>query len=163
MAEKPEPEVIELALPARPEYVGIVRLTLSGIANRLGFTYDEIEDIKLAAGEACTNAVQHAYSESGGEGRLKVSCRLYPDRIVIDVADEGKGFPFSSVKETLGPLDPGLDIEDVAEGGLGLYLIHSLMDEVTVSTGAGVVVSMTKYRRRDEVASDDRACPQTDM
>ncbi|HEX6923454.1 MAG TPA: ATP-binding protein, partial [Bacillales bacterium] len=51
----------EMTVPAQPEYVGVVRLTASGVANRAGFTYDEIEDIKVAVSEACTNAVNHAY------------------------------------------------------------------------------------------------------
>ena len=54
-------DYIEMKIPAKPEYVGVIRLTLSGIASRMGFTYDLIEDLKIAASEAITNAVQHAY------------------------------------------------------------------------------------------------------
>jgi serine/threonine-protein kinase RsbW len=160
MAEKSGADVIELRLPARVEYIGIARLTVSGIANRLGLSFDEIEDLKLAVGEACTNAVQHAYG--GEDGTLRISCKLHPDRIVIEVADQGTGFSHESLKKTLGPINHSLTIEDVTEGGLGLYLIHSLMDEVEIHVEAGVVVSMTKYLRRDEVAGDDRTCPQTE-
>lgn len=56
-------DYIEMKVPAQPEYVGIIRLTLSGVASRMGYTYDEIEDLKIAVSEACTNAVQHAYKE----------------------------------------------------------------------------------------------------
>ncbi|MCG4775201.1 ATP-binding protein, partial [Lawsonibacter sp. DFI.5.51] len=52
-----------MTFPAKPEYVGVVRLVVSGIANRMGYTYDEIEDIKIAVSEACGNAVQHAYDD----------------------------------------------------------------------------------------------------
>jgi serine/threonine-protein kinase RsbW len=160
MVDISDADVIELTLPARVEYIGIARLTVSGIAHRLGLSYDEMEDLKLAVGEACTNAVQHAYDDA--EGKLRISCRLHPDRIVIEVADQGKGFSYASMKEKIGPIDTSLDLEDVSEGGLGLYLIHSLMDEVEVHVEAGVVISMTKYLRRDEVASDDRTSPQTE-
>ncbi len=160
MVDKSEADLIELTLPARVEYIGIARLTVSGIANRAGLSYEEIEDLKLAVGEACTNAVQHAYG--GEDGQLRISCRLYPDRITIEVADQGKGFSYATLKEKLGPLDASMDIDDVAEGGLGLYLIHTLMDEVEVYGETGVVVSMTKYLRRDEVAGYDRTCPQTE-
>lgn len=54
-------DLIEMKIPAKPEYVGIIRLTLSGVASRMGYVYEEIEDLKIAVSEACTNAVQHAY------------------------------------------------------------------------------------------------------
>jgi len=50
-------DYIEMKIPAKPDYVGVIRLTLSGIASRMGFTYEEIEDIKIAISEATTNAV----------------------------------------------------------------------------------------------------------
>ncbi len=157
MAQRPEADVIRLTLPARAGYVGIVRLTVSGIANRMGFAYEEIEDIKLAVAEACTNAVNHAYDRSAEEMELSVTCRVFPDRLVIEVADQGKGFWFDGQPADLRPIHPDADLDDVAEGGLGLFLIHALMDEVDVQVGEGVTVSMTKYVRGDGVACDDRA------
>jgi len=41
-------DYIEIKVPAKPDYIGVIRLTLSGIANRIGYTYEEIEDIKIA-------------------------------------------------------------------------------------------------------------------
>lgn len=40
-------DLIEMKIPAKPEYVGIIRLTLSGVASRMGYAYEEIEDLKL--------------------------------------------------------------------------------------------------------------------
>lgn len=57
-------DYIEVKIPAKPEFVGVIRLTLSGIASRMGFAYEEIEDLKIATSEACTNAVQHAYKQN---------------------------------------------------------------------------------------------------
>ena len=54
-------DYIEIRVPAKAQYIGIARLTISGLASRLGFNYDEIEDLKIATSEAVTNAVQHAY------------------------------------------------------------------------------------------------------
>ena len=90
MAQKrSEADVISLQLPSLPEYLGVARLTVSGVANRLGFTYDEIEDIKLAVGEACSNAVKHAYRLEEEPGLISLSFSIYPDRLVIVVTDEG--------------------------------------------------------------------------
>lgn len=161
MGQKPEAEVIELTLPARSEYVSIARLTVSGVANRMGFGYEEIEDIKLAVAEACTNVVEHAYGEQGWEP-FRILCRLYSDRLVIEVIDRGKGFGFDEKRDELKPIRADIDIDEVVEGGLGLYLIHSVMDEVRVTTEDGVKVAMTKYLRQDEVSSDDRSITKTE-
>ncbi|MEJ8548213.1 anti-sigma B factor RsbW [Brevibacillus borstelensis] len=162
MGQKPEADVITLTLPARVEYVSIARLTVSGIANRMGFAYEDIEDIKLAVAEACTNAVEHAYDSPQGNDQLRVSCWLLPDRLVVEVQDKGKGLALEKGRETLAPIRPDVDIDEVKEGGLGLYLIHSVMDEVQVSSYDGVAVTMTKYLRRDEVSYDDRAISETE-
>lgn len=152
---RPEADIIELKLPNRAEYLGIARLTVSGVAHRMGFSYDEIEDIKLAVGEACANAMEHAYAEEGKEGELFIVCRVHPDRLVIDVEDHGTGFTVEPVSQQV-PYHEGMDIDELEEGGLGLYLIHALMDEVVIRTDVGVSVSMTKYRRRDGVEGVDR-------
>ena len=49
-------ETIKMELTTNPDFVSIIRLTLSGIANKIGFSLDDIEDIKVAVSEACTNA-----------------------------------------------------------------------------------------------------------
>ena len=56
-------DYIEMKIPAKPDYLSVIRLTLSGIASRMGYTFEVIEDLKIAVSEACTNAIQHAYSE----------------------------------------------------------------------------------------------------
>ncbi|MGC5328698.1 anti-sigma B factor RsbW [Brevibacillus sp. SYSU BS000544] len=151
-------KVIELTLPAEVEFVGVARLMISGVANRLGFSYDEIEDLKLAVAEACTNSVRHAYEDSVG-GTLRIECIMLPDRLTIKVIDTGNSFDASQAK--LAPLDTSKDIEELNEGGLGLYLIHTLMDEVEINTENGVVVVMTKYVQRDEVDFHDDEFTQT--
>lgn len=144
-------DVIELTFPARAEYVGVARLTVSGIANRVGLAYDDIEDVKLAVAEACTNAVEHAY-HTDETGSIHMCCSIMEDRLVIEVSDQGKSFPVEALSGKLQPIDPSMAIEDLTEGGLGLYLIHTLMDEVQISGKNGFVISMTKYLRQDGVA-----------
>lgn len=140
-----------MKIPAKPEFVGVVRLTISGVANRLGFSYDDIEDIKIAVAEACTNVVDHAYSDGG---TIAVSFHLFNDRIEIVVADQGKSFDLSGLRERLGPLDANQPIGALKEGGLGLFLINALMDKVQYYDESGVVLIMTKFLHRDEVDQD---------
>ncbi|WYP27150.1 anti-sigma B factor RsbW [Alkalihalobacillus sp. FSL W8-0930] len=139
---------IEMSIPAKAEYVGVVRLTISGIANRLGFSYDDIEDMKIAVAEACTNAVSHAYEDGGN---VKIACDLYEDRIEIIIADEGQSFDSKELQGKLGPVDSKQPIGDMKEGGLGLFLISTLMDKVQIHDEAGVVLMMTKFLRKNEV------------
>lgn len=142
-------DFLEMKVPAKPEYVGVIRLTISGIANRLGYTYDDIEDIKIAVAEACTNVVNHAYQEEVGQ--MTISFGIHDDRLEIMVADRGKSFSIEEVKGTLGPISTSKPISDLKEGGLGLFLIDTLMDKVEISNSTGVVIIMTKFLQRGEV------------
>jgi serine/threonine-protein kinase RsbW len=143
-------DYVEIRVPAKPQYVGVVRLTISGLASRIGFTYDDIEDLKIASSEAITNAVQHAYS-GVDEGEVVVGCALYPDKIEIMVADHGKSFNFEETKAKVGPYNEHQEVQFLREGGLGLYLIETLMDEVKVHHQDGVTVFMTKYVGEEQV------------
>lgn len=143
-------DYVDLVIPAKPEYVGIVRLTTSGVANRMGYSYDDIEDIKIAVSEACTNAVNHAY-KGREDGKVSIKISSFSDRLEIMVVDQGKSFDYENTVKKLKPLNADVDLEHVNEGGLGLFLIDTLMDKVTVNNDSGVVVMMTKFLNRDEV------------
>jgi serine/threonine-protein kinase RsbW len=137
-------EYIEMKLPAKPDNIGIIRLTLSGIASSMGFTYEEVEDLKIAVSEACTNSVQHAYEKDEG-GEVIVGFGIYADKLELMVADCGKSFNFNQVKAELGPYTASSTVEQLSEGGLGLFLMETLMDEVRVMNHSGVTVFMVKY------------------
>lgn len=143
-------DVVELTIPAKAEYVGIVRLATSGVANRMGYSYDDIEDIKVAVSEACTNAVNHAYQD-GEEGQVQIKLLSYNNRLEIMVIDHGKSFDVDKIIGEMKPLNASMTLEQMNEGGLGLYLIETLMDQVTVNNDSGVVVFMTKFLNGDEV------------
>ncbi|PRS26386.1 anti-sigma B factor RsbW [Bacillus sp. RJGP41] len=146
-------DYIEMKIPAKPEFIGVIRLTLSGIGSRMGFAYEEIEDLKIATSEACTNAVQHAYKDSD-KGEVKVSFGLYPDRLEVMVSDSGKSCNFEEVRQGLGPYENGQKVELLREGGLGLYLIETLMDDVKIHQHDGVTVFMTKFLEGEQVEMD---------
>ena len=139
-------DLIEVRIPSKSEYVSVVRLTASGIANRLGFSYEDIEDIKMAVGEACVNCVQHAYPKRSDKDKIIVKFILTMSYLEIIVSDFGKGISQKIVEKYL-------DIEEKnkkGEQGLGIFLMKSLMDEVNYNTEVtkGTEIRMKKYISR---------------
>lgn len=143
-------DYIEMRVPAKPQYVSVIRLMISGLAVRVGFSYDEIEDLKIATSEAVTNVVHHAYKETD-EGEVVVGCALFEDKIEIMVSDYGVSFNFEEIKSKVGPYHEGDNVELLREGGLGIYLMETLMDEVKMNNEGGVTVFMTKYVTKEQV------------
>lgn len=146
-------DYIEVKMPAKPEYVGVIRLTLSGIAGRMGYSYEEIEDLKIAVSEACTNSAQHAYKEHGS-GETIVGFGIYDNKLEIMISDNGKSFNFEETRNKLGPYSATSSADQLVEGGLGLFLMETLMDEVHVFDQTGVTVFMVKYLSGERVGHD---------
>ena len=148
-------DYIEMKLPASAEYVSLIRLTLSGVFTRAGASYDDIEDSKIAVSEAVTNAVKHAYKHSEQNGMINICFELFDDKIKIIISDQGESFDYESTKSKLGPYQENENIDFLREGGLGLFLIESLMDEVKVSKESGVTISMIEYIKKEQVPNND--------
>ena len=81
---------VRLTIPAKPEYITLVRLALSGLSRLRPLSEETLGDLKLAVTEACSNSVRHGYG--GGEGTVEILYELQPDRFVVEVADDGPGF-----------------------------------------------------------------------
>jgi serine/threonine-protein kinase RsbW len=116
---------VRLTIPAKAEYITLGRLALTGLARMRDLPSDTLGDLKLALTEACSNSVRHAYP--GGEGVVEISYELHADRLVVEVADNGKGFD---------PEETGGESEELTEGGLGIAIIRALADEFEVGGGA---------------------------
>src|SRR5260370_5419565 len=113
---------MRLLVPAKREYVALCRLALTGLSQVRAIGDDTIADLKLALTEAVGNSVRHAYGPHGA-GHVDVTYELTPDRLGIEVADDGEGF---DPDET-----PSFDAE-VSEGGLGIAIIRSIADEFEI-------------------------------
>jgi|SRR5581483_10559417 len=103
------------------------RLALTSLARVQELSDEELSDLKLALTEACTNAVQHAYGATGGV--VEITYRLFPDRIVVEVSDNGEGFSL--------PEPVAADGEPLSEGGLGIAIIRALSDELELGERQG--------------------------
>lgn len=150
-------DFLEMKFPSKADYVGVVRLTISGIASRMGFSYEAIEDLKVAVSEAVSNVVSHAYEdETEGDGEVTLGCGIYKDRLEVMVADHGGSFDLNDIKDEIGPYDNDEPVENLREGGFGLFLINALMDKLEINNKYGVIVVMTKYLEENGVGHDDQ-------
>lgn len=118
---------IEMVLPFKAEYVSIARLTASGIASRIGFDIETIEDIKVAVSEVCSRIICVA---SGMEGHYEILFDIFEDKLVIN---------FTS------GLEKTRCIFDDDDDGLGMSIINAFMDKVELCPLNGnYILSMTK-------------------
>jgi anti-sigma regulatory factor (Ser/Thr protein kinase) len=83
---------IILMLPAKEEYISLVRLLVSGFAVKLNFDYDEIEEIKIAVSELAMNCVKYAYKQDTKDKEIKVTCIARANQLEVHVEDHGAGF-----------------------------------------------------------------------
>ncbi|HEV8338965.1 MAG TPA: ATP-binding protein [bacterium] len=115
------PERVAMTIPSRAEYVGVVRLAAAAIAGRMAFGYDEVEDLKVAVSEACSEAILNGGSE------VEIQFAVGPDRLEVQVAGG------------VGQAERGQESE------LGLLLMRVLMDEVrTEREGARQILRLVK-------------------
>ena len=118
-----------LTFPTTFKILDDIRSFVGDQARQAGFNAKDIYSIQLATDEAASNVIEHAYGENPGE-QFDVSCEFQNDRLVIILMDHGKTFEPSRVEE------PNLnaDLFERKIGGLGIYLMHKLMDEVRYET-----------------------------
>lgn len=129
---------------AQFQYLDEIRDFVGKIARDNGFTDKEIYNIQLAADEAASNIIEHAY-EGVKDGVLNVSCGVRNDVITIIMIDYGEPFDPSAV-----PLpDLKADLSERKIGGLGIFLMRKLMDEVHYETrrDKSNVLTMSKQKR----------------
>lgn len=114
---------INLDIPAKPDYISLIRLTSSGIAHNMGFNVDEIEDIKVCIGEACVNVINF-----NDVDEISIVYIVEKNKLTVKVDDMLK-----NIEEKA---------DNYQEAELGLLIIESLMDQVKFTEDG---IEMTKY------------------
>ena len=69
---------VRLALPATPEHIRLARLTVASLAGGLGFSYDAVEDLRIAVDELC-----YLLGADGRPGSIVLHFTVDPSRIEI--------------------------------------------------------------------------------
>jgi anti-sigma regulatory factor (Ser/Thr protein kinase) len=118
---------IELRIPANPNYLCVVRMAVRQTAGIFGFQEDKAESITLAVVEALTNIIRHSYGGPCDKpiviGLNKI-CYGEENRSAIEIVirDFGKQVDAETIKSR--------DLNELRPGGVGVHIIHSVMDEV---------------------------------
>lgn len=113
---------VRLALPARPDFVQVARLTVTAVASRIGFSYDEIEDLRIAVSEVCGLLVAPDL-----DTRLTVRVETADGRVTIDVERAPSSRP--------------IEVPELTD-----RIMRAVVDDVSIDTAAGRV-TMTKHRQ----------------
>ncbi|MBV9334124.1 MAG: ATP-binding protein [Candidatus Eremiobacteraeota bacterium] len=109
--------------------VALARQSIASFAVSCGFPEEDVSDIRLAAGEALSNAVEHG---SGTSARnILVECTFENELLTIVIEDSGSSFTEPSMQATVEPDDRGR--------GFGIFLMRRLMDEVTFDRNGSIV------------------------
>ena len=116
---------IKFTIPGKPAYLTMVRLAIGSVADTMGFDFDEIEDIKTAVAEACKNVSCHGLD--GFAEEYSVECVADECCLEIYVTDNSDGHVLQRLAKPCQSCPN--------EGNLAIFVIQSLMDEVTILDG----------------------------
>ena len=134
-----------MRIKSRTERLIDVRKFVSEAAEQFGFDDEQVSKIALAVDEACTNVIKHAYKFDPNH---TLSIKIHPHNREFEVliTDHGKSFNPNAIK--LPDMEEYLSHYE--HGGLGVYLMKSLMDKVEydIEPGKKNQVRLVKYLTR---------------
>lgn len=142
------PEPIVLDLPSEAPVLSLVRAALRAVADdkRVRLSPREVDEVQVVLQEACTNVIRHAHKGDASK-RLVVEILMRDDALEFVVRDCGAPFQMKERKDD--------ETGEIPEGGYGITIMRSWMDEVTLShDGNGNVLRMV--RRYKTAVGDER-------
>lgn len=135
------PEVISIRMPSRLELLGVIDRVAQSLCERMEFDPDTASQVTMSVIEAGTNAIQHGHARDATKP-VDVLFSVYPDRIEIEVTDQGGGFEVEEVNGDVTSPEHLLDLR-----GRGIFIMRSCMDEVDFRfSGNGTICHMVKHR-----------------
>ena len=122
----------EISVKSRTENLSLIRDFVSSKTSDAGLAKDEIENVMLAVDEACTNIIKHAYN-SFPDGEIVIKLEYNSDKLLVTIIDHGSTFDPNGIP------DPDLQkhYRNGRVGGLGMFLMKTLMDDVKYITVPG--------------------------
>lgn len=127
-----DPASMEFEIPARPEYLSLVRsLVVEAAEMDTNLSRERVEDFKVAVSEATTNAIE-AHARACRDESIRIRCKITEARLEFHITDRGFGFYPDQIQVLPEPDDPSrLNFER----GLGIYLMRVLSDDVEIKSG----------------------------
>jgi serine/threonine-protein kinase RsbW len=119
------PKQWELTVDSRPENLATIADFIATAAQASGLNEKTSFEVRMAVDEACANIIKHSYGGSE-DGEIALRCELVDGDFVITIRDQGQPFDPDAVPTP----DLQCSLADRSEGGLGLYFMRCLMDEV---------------------------------
>ncbi len=129
--------------PAKFEFLDEIREFVGTIARENGFGDKDVYNIQLATDEAASNIIEHAY-EGVTDGVLDLTCGMQAEGLVIVLVDHGLPFDPGEVPVP----DIQADLADRKIGGLGIFLMRKLMDEVHYHSNPDKSNVLTMIKRK---------------
>ncbi|UCF78213.1 MAG: SpoIIE family protein phosphatase [Candidatus Eiseniibacteriota bacterium] len=130
----------QLKVPGHERSLGRIRDFVDEVCAELGVASKTTNSMKLAIDEACANIIKHAYREKDGSIEINISTSG-PNHLSISLTDQGESFELQKIHTP----DLRRYVATGRKGGLGLFLMNRLMDEVNYdATPAGNVLTMRK-------------------
>lgn len=128
---------VKFSIPLPADRNGLIRQRVTELAESMPFSRYQIDDIRLAVGEAVSNAIRHGCN-GGEDDRLNVNCTGDEEKLVIKVSYPGNKFDPNTV--------PIPDPCNPREGGMGIFFMRASMDSVDYAFDeTGTTVTMIKY------------------
>jgi serine/threonine-protein kinase RsbW len=137
-----------LSVPGRFERLTEIAAFITQAAREAGLNDDEVFHVEMAVDEACSNIIEHAYADKAGVIDLACHC---PRVGQFEVVIRDTGQPFQPEAVSPPQLNVSPDLDDLNQGGLGLYFMRKLMDEVRFEyiPGQGNTLTMLKRTKTD--------------
>ena len=135
-----------MRVPGRFESLAQISNFITQAARDAGFNEDDVFHIQMAVDEACSNVIEHAYGE-GASGDIDLSCQAtHNGDLRVDIRDNGKPFDPDEIPDP--QIGSGrVDLDAMKVGGLGLFFMRKLMDEVTFSFDAATGNHLVMLKR----------------
>jgi anti-sigma regulatory factor (Ser/Thr protein kinase) len=149
MAEQSAESDMRLEMFSQPRLLAAARSMVGNFAQRLGFNEIQCGQVSLAIDEALCNIINHGY-ERRPDGRIWISLwdmRTDPPGVRVVIEDRAKEVDPATIKHR--------DLDDIRPGGLGVYIIREIMDEVVYERrdGGGMRLTLTKQATADPADS----------
>lgn len=141
------PDRFVLKITSRPENLARVAEFVGDVTAQFGLTDQETYYIQMAVDEAVTNVIEHAYKD--GEGPIEIIAERRGDEFIVTLRDQGIPFDPAAVVEP----DVAAPLDRREVGGLGIYFMRRLMDDVSFRFGVDGWNELTMVRRRKVVST----------